>query len=570
VIFPIEGARCDNHATRLRAALGGLVTATGRLSTVALLVLGVLALSPTGLVSAQPTPGSGAPTPSTTAPRPAPTPAAPAPTTAPTTSPTPPPTTPAPTTTPTTTPPATPPTTPPPTTTPPATPPPATPPTATPPAPTPAPTPTPPPGPVADAGDGGKAIPPPPPPTPEQLEKAKAAFAAGKKAFDDKQLDVAVEKFKESYRLSRNPLLLYNIGFTFDQMGLKDKALFYYQKFLSDAPQEAGQRAEVTARAKVLEAELAAAADTGENTAEPTTGGRKPPRPTRTFDIAEFDHQVIEEAPPGKPLDLTAYVPEDSGWQVTMFYRAGGDARFTSVAMRSRYNELVGRVPATKMQGVSIQYYLEVRTPDGKVLTRVGKPGSPNIVYLEPKARPRYYPDLEDENGAFIEVGPVVGPAGPRSRGDGLRDGGYFEVGTRQFRRGKWIATGTSAVLLGTSLAFYLMAAGNSSALEGEAATANDPSHCGAAPKPCETFGSYGRSLQSVGKRNELVSRITLGVSAAAVGIAAYYWYKDVKAARKAERAAAAAPPPASGLSSLIVVPAADDGYLGGTAALRF
>ncbi|HVV87522.1 MAG TPA: tetratricopeptide repeat protein, partial [Kofleriaceae bacterium] len=414
--------------------------------------------------------------------------------------------------------------------------------------------------------------------TPEQLEKAKVAYAAGKAAFDAKQMDVAVEKFKESYRLSRNPLLLYNIGFTFDQMGQKDKALFYYQKFLADAPADAPQRAEVTPRAKTLETELAAAAaaEEGGDTTTTTPGHKPPPRPARTFDISEFDHQVIEEAPPGKPLDLTAYVPEGSGWVVTMYYRGAGDAKFTSVPMRPRYNELVGRIPASKMEGTSIQYYLEVRTADDKVLTRVGKPGSPNIVYLEAKARPRYYPDLDDDSGSTFE--PVVTP--PEHHGehhdDGLTNGGWFDTGSHKFRRGKWIATGASVALMGTSLTFYLMAAGNSSSLEGEAALANDDSECGAMPKPCKTFGSYGRSLQQVGQRNELVSRVTFGIGVAAVGVAAYYWYKEVKAARKAEQsggAGAATPPAASeptGMSSLIVVPSASDGFLGGAAAVRF
>ena len=30
---------------------------------------------------------------------------------------------------------------------------------------------------------------------------------------------------------------------------------------------------------------------------------------------------MIDAAPPGKPLDVTAFVPEDSGWTVTLYYR---------------------------------------------------------------------------------------------------------------------------------------------------------------------------------------------------------------------------------------------------------
>ena len=115
-----------------------------------------------------------------------------------------------------------------------------------------------------------------PPPTPEQIEAAKKAYAEGKRLFDAKKYVEAVEKFKESYRLSKNPLLLYNVGFTLDQKGDRDMALFYYKKFLSDAPADAAQRPDVTARVKELEAQKPAAGTsttTGTTTATGTTTG---------------------------------------------------------------------------------------------------------------------------------------------------------------------------------------------------------------------------------------------------------------------------------------------------------
>ena len=56
-----------------------------------------------------------------------------------------------------------------------------------------------------------------PAPSKEQLESAKKAFGEGKVLYDAGKFLEAVEKFKESYRLSRNALLLYNIGHTLDQ-----------------------------------------------------------------------------------------------------------------------------------------------------------------------------------------------------------------------------------------------------------------------------------------------------------------------------------------------------------------
>ena len=57
------------------------------------------------------------------------------------------------------------------------------------------------------------------PPTAEQLDAAKKAFAEGKQLHDAGKLAKAADKFKESYRLSHNPLLLYNIGLTLDEAG---------------------------------------------------------------------------------------------------------------------------------------------------------------------------------------------------------------------------------------------------------------------------------------------------------------------------------------------------------------
>ena len=53
-----------------------------------------------------------------------------------------------------------------------------------------------------------------------QLEKAKKAFALGKKAFDAGDFPQAITKFKESYELSKNPVLLYNIGFANESAGM--------------------------------------------------------------------------------------------------------------------------------------------------------------------------------------------------------------------------------------------------------------------------------------------------------------------------------------------------------------
>src|SRR5262245_45393776 len=70
------------------------------------------------------------------------------------------------------------------------------------------------------------------PQEPERLEDAKEHYQRGRDLFDAEDLHGAVREFKQSFRLSKNVLLLYNLAFVFDNIGNRDLALFYYEKFL--------------------------------------------------------------------------------------------------------------------------------------------------------------------------------------------------------------------------------------------------------------------------------------------------------------------------------------------------
>jgi len=242
-------------------------------------------------------------------------------------------------------------------------------------------------------------------PSAADLAAAKKAYTEGKALHDKGNLPDAIEKFKESYRLSKNPLLLYNIAFTMDEAGTKDLALFYYKKFLTDAPPDATQRASVTDRVKVLEKEVPASEKQPDPSAVTTTKPDPKPdaktdskiKPAGTYSATDFQHQVVEEAPPGKPLDLTASVPDDSGFVVTLYFRAAGESNFTARVMKPRYKELVARIPAAKMSGTAVQYYVECKDAAGTVVTRAGKSTEPNLVSIEASAPPKFYPDVVDD-----------------------------------------------------------------------------------------------------------------------------------------------------------------------------
>jgi hypothetical protein len=424
-------------------------------------------------------------------------------------------------------------------------------------------------------------------PTPDQMEAAKKAFVEGKALHDQGKLADAVEKFKESYRLSKNPLLLYNIGFTYDELKNANLALVYYRQFLSEAPASATQRPEVADRVKALEKEAADAdlaggsgsasgAGSAATPSPPVTTQPKPTaiKPPGTYKAEDFQHQIVTEAPPGKPLDLSATVPADSGFAVTLFYRRAGQSDFTPRPMHPHGSDLVARIPAAAMAGTSIQYYLEVKDAAGTVVTRSGKSTSPNVVDIDAAAPPRFFPDIVDTTPPPPPTGtdenPLGGAKGAAAQGpvDAGTPGatGFFDVGSKKFEITKWSATGATVALLGLSLYFYAEAGQQASALRKDAGL--NTSNGQPCAEPCHTFDGFDLNLEAVGQRDQTASRVLFGFGVVGVGVAGYFWYRQLfgKHASSSETAA----PPAHDETSWIVVPAIGDGFTGAAAAARF
>ena len=430
-------------------------------------------------------------------------------------------------------------------------------------------------------------------PTPAQLEKAKKAFVEGKKAFDAGDFPEAAQKFKESYNLSKKPALLYNIGLANESAAQDDIALFYYRKFLSDAPADSPQRAEVTDRVKTLEKKFQTGpattgpTTTGPTTTEPAHTGPIVIKPAGTYSATDFQHQVTDVAPPAKPLDVTAFVPEDSGWTVTLFFRTAGEGKFASKPMKWRYKELVARIPPTKMIGNSVQYYIEVKDQAGAVVTRSGKSTSPNLVNLEAGATPKFYPDFSEDGTVQTpqettaddtEEDPLhPGQKKPKKQvslqthdTEGLEvqpqptdlgGNGFRDVGSSKFKYVKWGSTGVAATMVGLSVLFYVQAGNYATALEDEAG------NCAAGQ--CPLFDSYSQDLESAGKLRQTLSRVTLGVGVGAGIVAGYYWYKELRAKKRGELKVSgkSASPEAA---SWVVAPTVGDGFAGAAAAARF
>ena len=85
-------------------------------------------------------------------------------------------------------------------------------------------------------------------------------FKEAKKAFNVGEFAKAIELFKQAYELSEKPAYLYNIGYTYDELGDCKNSLFFYRRFDTiaghdpDKPLSAATRADLDSRITKAEA----------------------------------------------------------------------------------------------------------------------------------------------------------------------------------------------------------------------------------------------------------------------------------------------------------------------------
>lgn len=117
-------------------------------------------------------------------------------------------------------------------------------------------------------------------PRPERAE-ASRLFNLGRIAFRAERYEEAILRWQESYALSKEPLILYNIGLAFEKLGDHRRALEHMREWREHAPPE--EHDKLDARIETLErrARLDAANDDDEESDEAAQAPAQPAEPDR-------------------------------------------------------------------------------------------------------------------------------------------------------------------------------------------------------------------------------------------------------------------------------------------------
>jgi hypothetical protein len=214
---------------------------------------------------------------------------------------------------------------------------------------------------VTDPGTPGAAD---PAQTPALAEEHRRQGLA---ALRDGRIDEALSELKKAYLLSREPELLIAIARAYEARGDRNNQLYYYKKYLAEAPAKARERVEVMGAIDRLIAQQAAQGGEAASSQAPK----------------RWRHAPVDSAPPGQPLDIWVVTPVTYGVRVFLHFRAQGQLEFAAVEMKRRGPVKVARIPASEVRGTSLQYYIEARDKSGAVVERSGSVEEPHVVALE-------------------------------------------------------------------------------------------------------------------------------------------------------------------------------------------
>jgi tetratricopeptide (TPR) repeat protein len=133
----------------------------------------------------------------------------------------------------------------------------------------------------------------------EEEERAKAHFLAGQSYYDQASYTDALREFKEAYRLSNKPALLYNVARCYEGLEQFGDAVAMLERYLKEEPETPDREAVETRIAHLKERE-AAATRVQRKPSEPTEPSRPPPVPPSATTSTPTAATVTTGTPPRK------------------------------------------------------------------------------------------------------------------------------------------------------------------------------------------------------------------------------------------------------------------------------
>jgi hypothetical protein len=144
--------------------------------------------------------------------------------------------------------------------------------------------------------------------------KARELFTQGNTFFDLGQFDKAIDAWQHGYQLKNDPGFLYNIGQAYRMTGDAEKAIFFYKRYLINAP-KAKNRPEVEQKIDALQKQLEerqappgglAQGATAPSAPEPTQAASPPAAPsTVPPPISASPTPSVSAAAPGAPPETS-------------------------------------------------------------------------------------------------------------------------------------------------------------------------------------------------------------------------------------------------------------------------
>src|SRR5690606_20632439 len=86
------------------------------------------------------------------------------------------------------------------------------------------------------------------PPNDPKVAEARTLFQEGQAAYAEGRFDVAAQKMRRAYELTKSPELAYNVARTYERMGDYDASIRFFRIYLKKGKLDDAERAAVEAR----------------------------------------------------------------------------------------------------------------------------------------------------------------------------------------------------------------------------------------------------------------------------------------------------------------------------------